>query len=176
MIPIIGPASLPFAYLYNNAKLQIPDDWYLYRALPSLWDAGLLHGVDPVIMAAQCALETNWGRFGGAITKDWGNTCGLKHKQATGDKPDDHMRFRVESNGRPWLGACAQAEHLRAYCGFTPPRPASGVAVDPRFDLALKPPGTVLYVEDLSGRWAPGADYGQNIVSIYRRLCGESNR
>lgn len=174
MISIIGPPALPFAYLYKNAKAQqpSPDPWYLQKALPALWDTGIQHGVDPVVMAAQCALETNWGRFGGAITHRWGNTCGLKHRWATGDEPDDHQRFRVESDGRPAIGAMAHAQHLRAYCGFTPPHPTISISVDARFELARKPIGEVLFVEDLSGRWAPGKDYGQKVAAIYLRLCG----
>jgi hypothetical protein len=178
MIPIMGPPAVAFAYLYQNAKLQrpIPDAWYLQSALKALWDAGLLHGVDPVVMAAQCALETNWGRFGGAITKDWGNTCGLKHRYATGDKPEDHARFRIESDGWPYLGATAHAQHLRAYCGFTPPHLGPGTAADPRFELARRVVGEVLFVEDLSERWAPSKTYGADVAAIWRRLCGEGKR
>lgn len=174
MIPIIGSPGVPFAILYNNAKAQnpMPHNWYLQMALVALWDAGIQQGVDPVVLAAQCALETNWGRFGGAVTKDWGNTCGLKHRNATDDTPEAHQRFRIETDGRPALGAIAHAEHLRSYCGF----PALQPSLDPRFELARKAPGVVLFVEDLSGRWAPGAQYGQNIAGIWRRLCGEGNR
>lgn len=175
MIPIIAPPAVPFATVYNAAKFQlpIPDLWYLQRALPALWTAGELEGVDPVVLAAQCALETSWGRFGGAVTKDWGNTCGLKHRHASGDKPEDHQRFPV-LDGYPFVGAIAHAQHLRAYCGFPPYRVHP--VVDPRIDLVKISVGEVLYVEDLSGRWAPGKDYGQKIAAIHKRLCGERSR
>ncbi len=167
MIPIINGPSAPFAAV-RSAATRNGADWYL-KAVTALWDAGLATGVDPVVLAAQCALETNWGRFGGVITADYGNTCGLKIRNATGDTPADHAHFAVDPDGYPRVGALAHAHHLRLYCGF--PVPAD--TPDPRA-VWIKPGtasfGTVGYVEDLSGRWAPGAGYGGQVVRAYNRI------
>lgn len=168
MTPVIGPPSLPFAKVEAYAFTQAAGEWY-GRALKALWDAGLVTGTDPVVLAAQCALETNWGRFGGVITAEYNNTCGLKTATATGDRPEDHQRFPADPYGRPWLGALAHAHHLRLYCGFPVPYDTP----DPRAKFVAPGTagfGTVRYVTDLGGRWAPASDYGAKVDQIIRRF------
>jgi hypothetical protein len=170
MIPVMAAPSLPFAMVEAASLRTAAGAWY-GKALTALWDAGLATGVDPVVLAAQCALETNWGRFGGAITAEFNNTCGLKTVSPAGDRPEDHQRFPADLYGRPWLGALAHAHHLRLYCGF----PVPGDTPDPRAKFVG--PGTagfntVRYVTDLSGRWAPGADYGAGIARIIGEFAG----
>lgn len=168
MIPVIGAPSLPYATVRAAAVENAATPWYL-RALVALWDAGLATGVDPVVLAAQCAHETGWGRFGGAVTEVHGNTCGLKHRTATGDEPDDHARFAIDPHGYPRVGALAHAHHLRLYCGL--PVPAD--TPDPRaawIGPGTKHFGAVQYVEDLGGRWAPSPDYGKRVATVYARL------
>lgn len=165
---IIGPPSAPYAKVRANAAAAGATSWFL-RALTSLWDAGLAAGVDPVVLAAQCAHETAWGRFGGAVTPDHGNTCGLKHRTATGDAPEDHARFAIDRDGHPRVGALAHAHHLRLYCGL--PVPAD--TPDPRaiwIGPGTKHFGAVAHLEDLGGRWAPAPDYGQRVAALYARL------
>ncbi len=168
MIPIIAAPSLPYARLLAGAEYNDASVWY-EQALRALWDAGCDTGVDPTVLAAQCALETNWGRFGGAVTPEFNNTCGLKTLNATGDRPEDHQRFPADPYGRPWLGALAQAHHLRLYCGF----PVPSDTPDPR--ARYVGPGNpnfgrVIYVEELGGKWAPAADYGQRVARIIREV------
>lgn len=167
MLPIMAPPSVPFAMLHENSLKNGATDWYAY-ALVALWDAGIATGVDPLVLAAQCAHETAWGKFGGRIDATWGNTCGLKHQYATGDKPEDHARFPYHGVF-PVLGALAHAQHLRAYCGF----PLAAPVVDPRAGyLTLHEVGDVMHVEDLSNRWAPSANYGAAVVTVASRLRG----
>lgn len=138
-------------------------------AATALWEAGTHTGVDPVVLVAQCAHETGWGNFGGAVTPEHGNTCGLKRRDATGDTPDDHARFAIDPYGFPRVGALAHAHHLMLYCGF----PVPLWTPDPRA-VWIKPGGTsfgsVRYVEDLGGRWAPSPDYGLRVADIVKRL------
>lgn len=167
MIPVINGPSAPFATV-RDAASRLGVGWY-WKAVASLWDAGISTGVDPVVLAAQCALETNWGRFGGIVTADFGNTCGLKTRTATGDTAADHARFAIDPDGYPRLGALAHAHHLRLYAGM--PVPAD--TPDPRA-VWIKPGtagfGTVTYVEDLGGKWAPAIGYGDQVVQIYDRI------
>lgn len=158
-----GP-SLPYA-LVLNAGERLGSPWYR-RAAVALWDAGLVTGVDPAVLAAQCALETNWGKFGGVVTEAFGNTCGLKIRDATGDTPADHARFAMDRNGYPRVGALAHAHHLRLYAGF----PVPDDSPDPR--ALWVGPGTgsfgmADYVEDLGGRWAPAVGYGDRVADLY---------
>lgn len=168
MIPVMSAPSLPFVRLWSGASASSAASWYGY-ALRALWDAGVETGVDPVVLAAQCALETNWGRFGGAVDASFNNTCGLKTVNGVGDEPDDHQRFPADTYGRPWLGALAHAHHLRLYCGF----PVPPDTPDPRarhVGSGSRNFGSVMHVEDLSGRWAPAPDYGTRIVRIVEQV------
>lgn len=170
MIAVIGPPSLTFVRVEDYSFQMAAGEWY-GRALRALWDAGLATGVDPVVLAAQCALETNWGRFGGVVTAEFNNTCGLKTVNATGDRPEDHQRFPLTVHGLPWLGALAHAHHLRLYAGFPVPHDTP----DPR--ARFVGPGTrafntVRYVTDLSGKWAPAADYGVRVGRIIQGFAG----
>jgi hypothetical protein len=168
-ISIVGPPSAGYATVRSNASVVgRPSLWY-YKALTALWSAGLKTGVDPVVLAGQCAYETAWGNFGGVINADWGNTCGLKNRNATGDKPEDHAQFASDSDGAPVIGALAHAQHLLAYVGFRPEPPI----VDPRFPLVFAPKPSALTVEDLGGQWAPARDYGQKVATVIRKLRGE---
>lgn len=170
MIPIVGPPSAPYATVRAAAQAVPCADWYL-RALVALWEAGIKTGVDPVVLAAQCAHETGWGRFGGAVDATFGNTAGMKTRAGTGDTAADHARFAIDRDGYPRVGALAQAHHLLAYAGFPAP-------VDTPDERAVYAgPGTALfgsaqYVEDLGGKWAPAADYGQRVAAIVQRLRG----
>lgn len=168
MIPIIAPPSAPYATVRTNAAAVPCADWYLL-ALAALWRAGEQTGVDPVVLAAQCALETGWGRFGGSVTEKFGNTAGLKNVDATGDTPADLAHFAIGIGGYPWLGALAHAHHLRLYAGL----PIPPDSPDPRATLVGPGSsrfGTAQYVEDLGGKWAPSADYGTKVAAIVARL------
>lgn len=166
--PIIAAPSAPYATVHASATAAGATAWYL-RALVALWDAGLATGVDSVVLAAQCAHETGWGSFGGAVDESHGNTCGLKIRNPDGDEPDDHARFAIDPNGYPRVGALAHAHHLRLYCGL--PVPAD--SPDPRavwIGPGKSAYGSVAYVEDLGGKWAPASDYGTKVAAVVQRL------
>lgn len=168
MIPIIAAPSAPLATLWANARAVPCADWYL-KALVALWDAGLATGVDPVVLAAQCAHETGWGRFGGAVTAAHGNTAGMKTRTAAGDLGVDHASFAVDPHGYPRVGALAHAHHLRLYAGLPVP------ADTPDERAIYVAPGTAMfgsapYVEQLGGKWAPAADYGTRVARVVDRL------
>lgn len=166
MIPIIAPPSKPFAWLQHFAMSRT--DWYR-RATVALWDAGLHTGVDPVVLVAQCGHETGYGVFGGAVDELFGNTCGLKIRNPSGDKPDDHARFAIDPRGYPRVGALAHAHHLRLYCGL----PVPDDTPDPRavWISPGKPAfGSVGAVEQLGTRWAPASDYGVKVAEVVRKI------
>lgn len=170
MIAIVGPPLVSYTSVHENVPSQATS-WY-DAALVALWIAGITTGVDPIVLAAQCAHETGWGNFGGAVTPDMGNTCGLKNQLGRGDAKADHATFPMK-NGFPITGAFAHAHHLMLYSGF----PVPDNTPDPR--AMWVGPGTVhfgsaRYVEELSGKWAPSKDYGKMVVLKYIQLLGRS--
>lgn len=166
MIPVIAPPSMPFAAIRSYAAGTTT--WYI-KAVSALWEAGVRTGVDPVVLVAQCGHETGYGRFTGSVMPTYGNTCGLKHRDATGDRPEDHARFALDPSGYPRVGALAHAHHLMLYCGL----PVPDDTPDPRA-VWIKPGtpafGSVTYVEDLGGRWAPAPDYGAKVAAVVQKI------
>jgi len=171
MLPIMAPPTIPLLTIKRNAIRLDASEWYL-KALVALWDAGRWWGVDPLVLAAQCAKETSYGRFGGAVVPGMGNTCGLKIRNATGDLKDDHAVFPM-ADGFPIIGAVAHAHHLRLYAGFPVPIDSP----DPR--AVYLGPGTTNFgsaplVALLGGRWAPAPSYGVQVEGIMAKLASTS--
>ena len=168
MIPIMNSPSVSHVWLDERARALGCTDWYR-RALVALWEVGIRTGVDPAVLAGQCALETGWGHFGGTVTVNYGNTCGMKNVDATGDTAADLAHFAIDRDGYPRLGALAHAHHLMLYAGHPIPLDSP----DPRARYVAGNPdrfGKAPYVEDLSGLWAPSPDYGTNVARIVTRL------
>lgn len=114
-------------------------------------------GVNPVIAYAQSALETGFGKFGGVIDETYKNPCGLKNTKAVDDAPTSHAKFDTWKDG-----VSAHIDHLALYAGVEGyPR---NNTKDPRHFPYLF--GTVKYVEELSGKWAPVQDYGFKIIKF----------
>lgn len=111
-------------------------------------------GLRPEVAYAQSAKETAFGRFGGSVTPDYHNPCGLKRREGG----PDHMRFVNWTTG---VRACI--DHLALYSGADGYPRAS--TPDPRHFHWLH--GTAPTVESLGGRWAPSPTYGQSIVNDY---------
>jgi hypothetical protein len=138
--------------------------WFRGQALPALWEAALGNGIDPLVMCAQTALETAWGRFGGVIDASFHNTAGIKTAAGGGDKdPGAHARFADLRTG-----AQAHACHLLSYATVGP-LPAWNP--DPRSHLVER--GSAATVQEL-GAWAPSnPGYGADIAAIVHRLRGD---
>ncbi|MDD4170275.1 MAG: N-acetylmuramoyl-L-alanine amidase [Desulfotomaculaceae bacterium] len=107
---------------------------------------------------AQSCKETAFWRFGGSVKPGQNNFAGL----ATFDgKPG--ASFATPAEG---IEAQFQHWHVYYYGGNLP----DGVKnLDPRRDAVLKTgwAGTLQYVEDLGGRWAPSKEYGSSIINDY---------
>lgn len=116
-----------------------------------------LEGVDSDVAFVQMCLETGFLRFGGLVTEDMNNFCGLG---STGP-------------GNPGLsfpdartGVRAHVQHLKAY-GST--EPLAGEQVDPRFEL-VSPRGKAPDISGLSGTWAADRHYGESLAELLERL------
>ena len=118
-------------------------------------------GIRPDVAFAQALKETGFFRYGGTVTSDQNNYCGLGTTSAT-------VKGAYFSTSE--LGVRAHIQHLLAYASTR--RPVLPV-VDPRYDLVRSTYGarTLGTWTDLNGRWAvPGHTYGQSIMQLFRDI------
>ncbi len=119
-------------------------------------------GIRADIALCQACKETGFFKYGGDVTADQNNYCGLG---ATGNH-EPGARFET-----PQLGVRAHIQHLMVYT--TTRRPETEI-VDPRYELVIeKRPdihGIVKMWTELNGKWAvPGTYYGQDILNLWRQ-------
>ena len=168
---IIGPPSGAYDTVRDNLTPAGAAPLFVNQMFPALWTEAVRYGIDPVGVVAQSLKETGGGKFAGKVKADFCNPCGLKVRvqsmlpELAGDQPLAHQIFPN------WdVGARAHVQHLRAYAGW--PIEAPDIVVDPRYVYVLG--NWCESFEDLSGKWAPAADYGTSLVAIARRLQGGS--
>ncbi len=166
---ILGPPSADPAQVRQRLTGMGATPLFVDHMLEPLWAAAVGLTVDPVGVVAQSYKETGGGRFAGQVKPQFYNTAGIKNRHVglypgvdDGDQPLAHARFAS------WdVGAVAHAQHVRAYSGW----PVEGLIVDPRYWLVIGKHRCETWHE-LSGKWAPAADYGTSLVAIARRLQG----
>ena len=126
---------------------------------PEFWKYGELTGINPEILYAQAAKETNFGKYTGSVKPEMNNWAGIKTNNPKGDSTYDHEIFAT-----PEDGVRAQFNHMGIYVGTEPvgePHPRWHIT------STVSWKGTVLKVEDLGGKWAPSRDYGISIMRDY---------
>ena len=120
------------------------------------WKYGEITGIRPEILYGQAAKETGFGKYTGQVKPEQNNWAGIKIKNPVADRPEDHETFET-----PEDGVRAHFNHVTAYVGIDP----VGEPHDRYFVLkTVAWRGTVEYVEQLGGKWAPDVTYGYNIV------------
>lgn len=158
LTPILGKAQVDcetaVKWAENMGAAQIFID-----AAPIYWKYGELTGIRPEVLYCQAAKETNYGKYTGQVTPDMNNWAGIKRADATGDAPEDHESFATPDDG-----VRAHFNHMAAYVGVDPVG-----ETHPRYDAALSRSwaGSVRYVEQLGGKWAPDENYGKSIVNDF---------
>lgn len=128
---------------------------------PIYWIYGERTGMRPEILYAQAAKETNFGKYTGAVKPEMNNWAGIKIADPVGDRPEDHETFDT-----PEDGVRGHFNHLGIYCGVDPigePHPRWYKTKEAEWA------GTIQYVEDLGGLWAPNPDYGISIIRDYMK-------
>ena len=128
------------------------------------YQEGEREGIRPDVAFAQALKETGFFRYGGTVTPDQNNYCGLGTTSAT-------VKGAYFASSE--LGVRAHIQHLLAYASTRQPLEP---VVDPRYDLVRSVYGesTLTRWEDLNGRWAvPGTTYGQSILSMFRAILNE---
>jgi hypothetical protein len=115
-----------------------------------------IEGINHDAAFAQMCLETGFLRFGGLVTPDMNNFCGLGSigpGQAGHTFPDYQTGVR------------AHIQHLKAYAST---EPLNSELVDPRFRYVRR--GSVPELSGLSGTWAADRSYSEKISAIMDRL------
>jgi hypothetical protein len=113
-------------------------------------------GVNHDLAFAQMCLETGFLRFGGLVTPDMNNFCGLgaigpgKNGERFPDAP---------------TGIRAHIQHLKAYATE---EPLKQELVDPRYFWVR--PGSSPKIEGLAGTWAADKQYAVKLGNILERL------
>ncbi len=158
LTPIIGKPQAVVSQAQEWARLSGAHQRFIDIALV-YWRYGQLTGIRPEVLYAQSANETAFGRYGGVVTPDQNNWAGIKVKNPVGDRREDHQTFTT-----PEDGVRGHFNHISAYLGLDPIGQPH-----PRYDVVKNMPwaGTVRYVEELGGKWAPGEGYGTGIVRNY---------
>ena len=125
------------------------------------YEEGAREGIRPDVAFAQALKETGFFRYGGTVTPDQNNYCGLGTTSAT---------VKGAYFATSQIGVRAHIQHLLAYASTREPiQPV----VDPRYNLVRNVYGTSTlgHWQDLNGRWAvPGDSYGQCILSMFRAI------
>ncbi len=119
-----------------------------------------VEGVNADVAFAQMCLETGFLRFGGLVTEDMNNFCGLG--AVSPEEPG--LCFADERTG-----VRAHVQHLKAYGS---PDPLVGEQVDPRYRF-VTPKGKSPDIFGLSGTWAADRQYGEKLFELLESLYGQ---
>ena len=154
--PIMGESTVTLEQAKRWAESKGAHERFI-AAAEYYWKYGEITGIRPEILYGQAAKETGFGKYGGAVAPEQNNWAGIKIKNPTGDKPEDHETFET-----PEDGVRAHFNHVSVYIGGIEP---VGQPHDRYYVIQTVPwKGTVQYVEQLGGKWAPDVTYGYNIV------------
>jgi hypothetical protein len=113
-------------------------------------------GINHDVAFAQMCLETGFLRFGGLVSSDMNNFCGLG---SIGPGEPGEKFTTVQ------FGVRAHIQHLKAYATD---QPLKGELVDPRYRYVRR--GSVPAVQGLAGTWAADKQYAEKIEAILARL------
>lgn len=116
-----------------------------------------IEGINSDVAFIQMCLETGFLRFGGLVTEEMNNFCGL----GSIDKNNPGNTFETEL-----LGVRAHIQHLHAY-GTT--RELKQPLIDTRYKY-VNPRGKAPTIQELAGTWAADKDYGTKLESLLNQL------
>lgn len=150
---LVKPADLAAFLLGNNpgAEKQFVEELAVFYK-----EEASIEGVNHDAAFAQMCLETGFLRFGGLVTPEMNNFCGLG---AIG--PGQNGNVFPD----PRTGVRAHIQHLKAYATDAPLRQE---LVDPRYRYVRY--GSSPGISGLSGTWAADKNYADKISNILERL------
>ncbi len=156
---IMGRGLMSQDQLVSFFMEQNPDaDEQKVARLAALYiEESAFEGVNADVAFIQMCLETGFLRFGGLVTEDMNNFCGLgavSSEQSGLVFPDERTGVR------------AHVQHLKAYGS---PDPLAGDLVDPRYQY-VNPKGKSPDIQGLAGTWAADRQYGEKLADLLERL------
>jgi hypothetical protein len=155
---IMGQGTVPEEQLaafllYTNAEA----DGDFVRQLSAYYvEEAAAEGVNHDTAFAQMCLETGFLRYGGLVTPDMNNFCGLG---AIGPEQTGHIF------PDPRSGVRAHIQHLQAYASTDP---LNQELIDPRYRYVKR--GSSPTIDGLAGTWAADRAYSEKIDAILQRL------
>ena len=161
-LPIATPRQCVSYLLKHNPypSIAVP----AHELVRYYYEEGEREEIRPDLAFAQAIKETGFFRYGGTVTPDQNNYCGLGTTSAS---------VKGGYFATPQIGVRAQIQHLMAYCTTRLPQTA---IVDPRYWLVRESYGDDVKRTwpELNGRWAvPGPDYGESIMFILSQILLE---
>jgi hypothetical protein len=160
---MISKEKLAAFLLGNNTRIE-PD---FVNDLSVIYvEEALIEGVNHDIAFAQMCLETGFLRYGGLVTPDMNNFCGLG---ATGLPGPDGLPERGLVFPDPRTGVRAHIQHLKGYASA---EPLNQELVNPRYEILVRIGriGSAPTIHGLTGTWATDPMYSNKIAAILDRL------
>jgi N-acetylmuramoyl-L-alanine amidase len=159
--PILGPTAVTLEQARQWATSRQAHQSFIDIAA-IYWEYGAITGMRPEVLYAQSAVETDFGKFNDRVTPDYNNWAGIKTVEADGNQSEDHEVFAT-----PEDGVRAHFNHMAAYVGLTPIGETHALY---QVVATQSWTGTVRYVEELSGKWTPSADYHTYILVLLGQM------
>lgn len=164
-VTIFGDAVANQGQMVNFIKKRNPEpkiNCTVEELVKYYYEEAEFEGIRPDIAICQAIKETGTWHYGGDVTPDQNNFCGLG---TTGGG------VKGAYFDTPRLGARAHIQHLLSYTTTRPPKLA---VIDPRYELIQKfrPQifGKIHNWVGLNGVWAvPGKHYGQDILNLWKQ-------
>jgi hypothetical protein len=156
---LIESEKLAIFLLAKNPEIE---EEFAYDFAKLYVEEAAAEGVNHDIAFSQMCLETGFLSFGGLVTPDMNNFCGLG---SIGPGQEG------ESFPTPRIGVRAQIQHLKAYATE---EPLKNDLVDPRYRWVRYGSAPTIY--GLAGSWAADKDYGKKIKSILDTLYAVAHR
>jgi len=159
-VMVMGPPTTTIAQMQRWAKANEATDLFVGLA-PIAWQESHAHGVDPALVYAIMAHETNFGKFTGVLDASFRNWGGLKTPVGGGNfDPNAHFQFPDHRTG-----VRAVAQHAGRYAGLELP---DFEVVDPRWDR-VPVPGAAPSLPDEDWAWAADS-HDDRVVAHTKRL------
>jgi hypothetical protein len=155
---ILGTGRIPFygLALFLLSVNPDADPGFIEDLARCYIEEAAQEGINHDVAFAQMCLETGFLRYGGLVTPDMNNFCGLG---STGPgKPGEQFPS-------PRIGVRAHIQHLKAYATDAPLRQD---LVDPRYFYVRY--GSAPTLDSLAGSWAADREYSKKIRNILERL------
>ncbi|MDR2842386.1 MAG: glucosaminidase domain-containing protein [Spirochaetaceae bacterium] len=140
-----------------NPKIDRP---FAHKFAEIYVEEAAAEGVNHDIAFSQMCLETGFLSYGGLVTPDMNNFCGLG--SIGPGQEGEHFPS-------PEIGVRAQIQHLKAYATEEPPKRE---IVDPRRRWVRYGSATTIF--GLAGAWAADREYGKKLKQILDALYANS--